>query len=77
MTITRNPGDGPAETPTAPVEFGRSQCVLRIGRSSVRASWRAVLVVAALLLATLAALQAARAAWRRLRQILTDQVSAP
>ena len=50
MTITRNPGDGPAETPTAPVEFGRSQCVLRIGRSSVRASWRAVLVVAALLL---------------------------
>ena len=34
-------------------------------------------VVAALLLATLAALQAARAAWRRLRQILTDQDSAP
>ncbi|WP_375373634.1 FecCD family ABC transporter permease [Mycobacterium sp. AZCC_0083] len=34
---------------TAGVTFGRRQCVIRIGNASARASWRAIIVVAALL----------------------------
>lgn len=34
-------------TPT--IEFGRRQCVVRIGTASARASWRAIIVVVALL----------------------------
>ncbi|MBB5160700.1 iron complex transport system permease protein [Mycobacterium sp. AZCC_0083] len=41
MTITQND--------TAGVTFGRRQCVIRIGNASARASWRAIIVVAALL----------------------------
>jgi iron complex transport system permease protein len=37
------------QTGTAAVTFGRRQCVIRIGNVSVRASWRAIIVVAALL----------------------------
>jgi len=33
------------------VEFGRHACVVRVGRVSARASWRAVIVVASLLAA--------------------------
>ena len=40
MTITQT---------RSPVEFGRRQCVIRIGNSSARASWRAIVVVATLL----------------------------
>jgi iron complex transport system permease protein len=36
------------QTGTAGVTFGRRQCVIRIGSVSVRASWRAIIVVAAL-----------------------------
>lgn len=41
MTITSNRSDH--------VEFGRRQCVVRVGGMSARASWRAIIVVAALL----------------------------
>jgi iron-siderophore transport system permease protein len=43
----------PPTSATAPqsgaVEFGRRQCVIRVGTHSVRMSWRAVIVVASLL----------------------------
>lgn len=39
---------------TGPVTFARPQCVLRIGAMSIRASWRAVAVVTALLATALA-----------------------
>ena len=35
--------------PSNPVDFGRRQCVVRIGTTSLRVSWRALVVVAALL----------------------------
>jgi iron complex transport system permease protein len=41
VTITQND--------TAGVTFGRRQCVIRIGNVSARASWRAIVVVAALI----------------------------
>jgi iron complex transport system permease protein len=42
MTISQS--DAP------PIQFGRRQCVIRVGRMSARASWRAVIVVASLLI---------------------------
>ena len=41
MTVTRDTSDAP--------RFGHRQCVLRFGELSARASWRAILVVTALL----------------------------
>lgn len=46
MTVVENTG----EKPSARVEFGRRQCVFRFGNASVRASWRAIVVVVSLLL---------------------------
>jgi len=46
VTITQND--------TAGVTFGRRQCVIRIGNVSARASWRAIIVVAALLVGAFA-----------------------
>lgn len=40
------------ENSHSPVEFSRRQCVVRLGAVSVRASWRAIIVVSALLLGT-------------------------
>ena len=45
MTITSNRSDH--------VEFGRRQCVVRVGNVSARASLRAITVVASLLAGTL------------------------
>jgi iron complex transport system permease protein len=42
--MTINQSDAP------PIEFGRRQCVIRVGLVSARASWRAVIVVASLLI---------------------------
>jgi iron complex transport system permease protein len=42
MTISQS--DAP------PIQFGRRQCVIRVGLVSARASWRAVIVVASLLI---------------------------
>lgn len=43
------------QTDSSTVEFGRRQCVLRIGSMSARASWRAIIVVTALLVGAVVA----------------------
>lgn len=44
----------PSTAPSRVIEFGRRQCVIRVGAASARMSWRAVFVVTSLLFSSVA-----------------------